>query len=226
MAENNPYIIPVAILIAGLMIASGLYFGLSQTGKATQTAPDTGTKVVANAKDIVGLAPYVPYLGSANAPLSIVEFGDYQCPYCEKFFKDVEPQIMKDYVNTGKVKFYFMDFAFLGPDSLTLAEGAWCANDQGKYYNYHEYIYSNQGAENSGWGQANRTKIIAATIGLDSKKFDSCLDSEKYKQRVLDLTEIGHNAGITGTPTTIVGDTVLVGAYPYTNFKQTIDKQL
>ncbi len=224
---NNPYVIPIAIIVAGLMIAGGLYFGLSATGKATQTAPDTGTKVVANAAQLAASVPYVPYRGSANAPLSIVEFGDYQCPFCERFFTDTEPQIMSDYVKTGKVKFYFMDFAFLGQDSLTLAEGAWCANDQGKYYEYHDYIYSHQGSENSGWGSADRVKVMVLNIpGLDAQKFNSCLDSGKYQQRVLDLTKIGRDAGVTGTPTNIVGNTAVVGASPYSTFKQAIDKQL
>jgi protein-disulfide isomerase len=84
---------------------------------------------------------FVKFQGSESATLDLVEFGDYQCPFCEKFFQQTEPQIAKDYGITGKAKFYFIDFAIVGPDSITLSEGAWCADEQGKYYEYHDYAY-------------------------------------------------------------------------------------
>ena len=118
---------------------------------------------------------FVPYRGSDSATVAVIEFGDYQCPFCERFFSQIEPQLMQDYVNSNKVKFYFMDFAFLGPDSETLAQGAWCAHEQGKYYDYHDYVYSHQGQENSGWATPDKVKSMAANIqGLEVPKFSSC----------------------------------------------------
>lgn len=138
---------------------------------------------------------------------------------------------MNDYVNTGKTKFYFLDFAIVGQDSLTLAQGAWCADDQGKYFEYHDYVYSNQGQENAGWGTPNKVKSFAANIGLDTEEFNSCLDSEKYEPRVKALTRFAVELGSTGTPTMFIGDsesgyTKISGAQPYSVFKQVIDTQL
>lgn len=180
----------------------------------------------------VQIPQFAPSKGSNSAQLNIVEFGDYQCPFCEKFFQQNEPQIMQDYVNNGKAKFYFLDFQFLGPDSQTLGQGAWCANEQGKYYDYHDYIYSHQGQENSGWATPDKVKSFAANIsGLDSAKFNSCLDSIKYQSRVQQNTQLGQNLGVSGTPTVFIGNDqkgyiTVVGAQPYDVVKQIIDKQL
>ena len=175
---------------------------------------------------------YVPFKGSSSAKISFIEFGDYQCPFCERFFTQAETQIVKDYVDTGKVKFYFLDFQFLGPDSQTLGQGAWCANDQGKYYDFHDYIYSHPGQENSGWATADKVKILAANIkGLDAQKFNSCLDSNKHVSRVQELTQLGQTNGVSGTPSFFVGTSDkgysnVVGAQPYATFKQIFDAQL
>ena len=92
-----------------------------------------------------------PALGDSSAKVTIVEFADFQCPFCEQWFKNVEGQIIKNYVDTGKAKFAFRNYAFLGQDSVTAAEGAYCANEQGKFWQYHDYLYNHQGQENSGW---------------------------------------------------------------------------
>jgi len=175
---------------------------------------------------------FAPSRGSDSAQLNIVEFGDYQCPFCGRFFQQSEPQIKQDYVDTGKAKFYFLDFQFLGPDSQTLGQGAWCANDQGKYYDYHDYIYSHQGQENSGWATPDKLKALAVNIsGFDTAKFDSCLDSKKYEARVQQLTQIGQGLGVSGTPTIFIGNDqkeyiYVVREQAYDVFKQVIDKQL
>jgi protein-disulfide isomerase len=175
---------------------------------------------------------FAPSRGSDSAQFNIVEFGDYQCPFCEKFFQDVEPQIKQDYIDTGKVKFYFLDYQFLGPDSQTLGQGAWCANDQGRYYDYHDYIYSHQGQENSGWATSDKVKTLAANIsGLDLQKFNSCLDSKKYETLVQQLTGLGQKLGVSGTPAVFIGNdqkgySSVVGAQPYDVFTQVIDKQM
>lgn len=176
------------------------------------------------------IPPLAPSRGADSAQINIVEFGDFQCPFCEKFFQETEPQLMKDYVNTGKVKFYFEGIEFVGPDSLTLGQGSWCANEQGKYYEYHDQIYSNQGRENSGWGTPDKVKVLAAGIsGLDTKKFNDCLDSKKYESQVQELTMFAQKVGVTGTPTNFIGNyqkgyISVVGAQPYDVYKQIIDK--
>jgi protein-disulfide isomerase len=161
-----------------------------------------------------------------------MEFGDYQCPFCERFFQQSEPQLMKDYIDSGKAKFYFIGIDFLGPDSLTLAEGSWCADEQGKYYEYHDYTYPHQGEENTGWATPDKVKALAAGIdGLDVQRFNSCLDSKKYESRVQQLTSFAQSVGVSGTPTVFVGNsntgyTQITGAQPYIVFKQVADRYL
>ena len=204
---------------------------------SNQAIPAQGTGAPAQQQQQQGkvnfdIPSFAPFKGSDSAKVNIIEFGDYQCPFCERFFTQAEPQILKDYVNTGKAKFYFLDFAFLGPDSATLAEGAWCANEQNKYYDYHDYVYSNQGQENSGWATPDKVKALVADIpGLDVQKFGSCLDSGKYQSRVDDMTSLGQASGVRGTPSVFIGNTkdgyqLLVGAQPYQAFKQVIDAEL
>ena len=212
-------IVIVAIIFFGFGILAGpIIFKNGATGAVT--APPADGKVKFD------IPSYAPSQGSDSAKVNIVEFGDYQCPFCEKFFSETEPQIIKNYVDTGKAKFYFLDFQFLGPDSQTLGQGAWCANDQGKYYDFHDYVYSHQGQENSGWATPDKVKVIAKNVkGLDTAKFNSCLDSKKYESRVKDLTQLGQSVGVTGTPSTLVGNsqdgyTLVPGAQPFSAFQQ------
>lgn len=172
------------------------------------------------------------FRGSESARLNLVEFGDYQCPFCEKFFKETEPILEREYIDTGKVKFYFLDVSIVGPDSIILAQASWCADEQGKYYEYHDYIYANQGPENSGWGTPDKVKNLAKNIpGINMEKFNECLDVKKYELRSQQLTQFANQIGLTGTPTTYVGNselgyTKITGAQPYSVFKQVIDKYL
>ncbi|MDE1845318.1 MAG: thioredoxin domain-containing protein [Thaumarchaeota archaeon] len=174
---------------------------------------------------------FAKFQGSESATVYLVEFGDYQCPFCEKFFQQTEPQVTKEYIDSGKTKFYFLDYAIVGPDSLTLSEGAWCADEQGKYYEYHNYAYSHQGAENSGWGSIEKVKVFASDIGLDTQKFNACLDSKKYEPRIQQLYQLGQSLGITGTPTMFIGNekvgfTKITGAQPYEVFQQVMGSYL
>jgi len=209
----------VVILLVVVGIVGIVYWSLSGTSNTSATI---------NTFDF----SFVPFQGNASAKINIIEFADYQCPICQQFFANTEPQITKDYVDTGKVKFYFMDFTVLGSDSQTLAQGAWCANEQNLYFAYHDYIYSNQGPENSGWATPDKVKNLTANIqGLNIQQFDSCLDNRTYQQRIKQLLDVGGNSGVSGTPTFFIGNNntgyvTLVGNQLYSVFQQTIDSQL
>jgi len=227
-----------------IVAALAFYFGYSVanlyplTGRlqANTEQPSGGTQAAQptqpNQPIKFSIPDFAPYRGSSNAKINMVEFGDYQCPFCERHFSQTEPQIKQNYIDTGKVKYFFLDFAFLGPDSQTLGEGAWCANDQGLYYDYYDYIYSHQGQENSGWATPEKVKTMVKNIaGLNSQQFDSCLDSGKYTQRVKQNTQLGQNSGIDGTPGFLIGNdkigyTLIRGAYPYASFQQILDAAL
>lgn len=169
---------------------------------------------------------HLPVLGDKNAKVTVVEFADFQCPFCERFFKDVEVNIIKDYVNTGKVKFAFRHYAFLGQESTWAAEASECANEQGKFWEYHDYLYSHQGPENSGAFAKDKLEDFAKQLGLNSEQFNSCLETDKYAKAVADDLSAGQKAGVQGTPATFINGQIIIGTQPYSAFKTIIDQAL
>lgn len=170
-----------------------------------------------------------PVEGSADAPVTIIEFGDYQCPKCDQWFLKEKPTVTKDLLDTGKAKLYFIDFAFFGNDSVSAAQAAYCAGDQGMYHEYHSILYSNQGGINAGWASPTKLKDFASKIGLDTDMFNKCLDSGKYSDRVSYNKEVGISAGVKGTPTFFIvgadGSTERIdGPQPAAIFTSTISK--
>lgn len=173
-----------------------------------------------------------PVLGSTSAPVTIVEFGDYQCPFCQRWNANSKPPIIENYIDTGKAKLVYVDLAIIGRDSLKAHAGSYCADEQGLYWQYHDFIYANQGHENDGWTNINNLKSLVSGIeGLDSDLFAQCLDSGKYEQRVQDNTRIAREAGARSTPSFIIigpsGESVrITGAQPYGVFQQAIENLL
>jgi protein-disulfide isomerase len=171
-----------------------------------------------------------PVLGSPNAKVLMIEFGDYQCPSCRMFWKDVEPRIKKEYIDTGKVKLVFRDFPIvqIHPEALLAAMAVDCSADQNKYWEYHDKVFREQ--YNKGDDlvrfKAADLKKWAKDIGLDPAKFDQCLDSEKYKNEVLKDKADGDAVSVQGTPTFFINGHVIGGAQPYPAFKSLIDSLL
>ena len=190
-----------------------------------QTTPNTPNQPPPGAKVNVD-AGHLPILGDKNAKVTVIEFADFQCPFCERFFKDAEHGIIKDYVNSGKVKFAFRHYAFLGQESNFAAEASECANEQGKFLEFHDYLYNHQGAENSGTFAKDKLIGFATSLGLNTDQFSSCLNSDKYAKQVSDDLLAGQKAGVNGTPTTFLNGQPVVGAQPYSAFKTLIDQEL
>ena len=138
----------------------------------------------------IDLSMAAPVEGQDDAPITIIEFGDYQCPNCKKWFQLEKPSITSDYILPGIAKLYFVDFALAGDDSFTAAEASYCADDQGKYYEYHSTLYDNQAGIQDGWASSDALKQFAIELGLDSEMFDECLDSGKYSDRVSYNTQV------------------------------------
>ena len=217
------------ILVVILAFFSGyLYFkvqSLNQKNAGTAGAPQQQQAAAPGAKVKVDVG-HLPVLGNKDAKITVIEFADFQCPFCKRLFSDVEPGLKKDYIDTGKVKFYYRHYAFLGQESTWSAEAAECANEQGKFWEYHDYLFNNQGSENSGaFSKANLEKF-AQTLGLDSTQFNSCLESDKYAKNVQDDLSAGQKAGVNGTPATFVNGLLISGAQPYSAFKSQIDQEL
>ena len=171
-------------------------------------------------------------LGNPSAQVTIVEFGDYQCHQCYNWFHNTKPTVFQNYVDTGKVNFVFMDLAFLGMDSPKAAQASYCAEDQGKYWEYHNQLYTAQESQiDNGWANSQRLKAFAFSLDLDMELFDSCLDSGKYAKRVQYNIAEAKKLGASGTPTFfIIGpdgqQQKLVGAQPYSVFKQVLDSMI
>ncbi|OGH05827.1 MAG: hypothetical protein A2W22_05150 [Candidatus Levybacteria bacterium RBG_16_35_11] len=172
-------------------------------------------------------AGQLPFKGNSAAKVTIVEFADFRCPFCEKFFTDVEQQLTKEYIDTGKVKLSYRHYAFLGDASIVAANASECANEQSKFWEMHDYLYKNQPSESDTTLYTTDKLTEAATsLGLSSTNFRSCLESKKYDQKVKDDLAAGQKAGVQGTPTVFVNGTAIVGAQPYSSFKSAIDKAL
>ena len=171
-----------------------------------------------------------PMLGSPDAKVLMIEFGDYQCPSCRMFWKDIEPRLKKDYIDTGKVKLVFRDFPLMQshPEALLAAMAVNCAGEQGKYWQYHDKVFREQ--YNKGDDvirlKAADLKKWAKDVGVDQPKFDQCLDSEKLKEEVLKDKADGDAAGVQGTPTFFINGRVMGGAQTYPEYRKVIDELL
>lgn len=174
----------------------------------------------------VGLGNY-QIQGKSDAKVKIVAFEDDRCPFCQQFMENTMPQIIKDYVDTGKAQVSFRDYAFLGASSTLAANANGCANEQGKFWDWINYMFKNQPSETDTSMYTNdNLASIAGQLGMDTTQFSNCMTSNKYaKQAAQDLAD-GQKVGVSGTPTIFVNGTPLVGAQPYTAFQTIIDQEL
>ncbi len=160
--------------------------------------------------------------GDANAPVTIVEFSDYECPFCGRHFRDTLPSIISNYVDTGKVKIVFKDFPLnFHPNAQKAGEAAECAGEQGKYWEMHDKLFENQQALG-----VDDLKQYAKDIGLNSGNFDSCLDSGDQADEVRDDLSAGQSVGVSGTPANFVNGILVSGACPYSAFEDAIEAEL
>jgi len=141
-----------------------------------------------------------PMIGNPSSPISILEWGDYQCTFCYRFHTSSFNVILDEYINSGRANFVFKDFPLNGPDSVFAAEAAYCAEDQGKYWQYHDELYTNWGGERTGWITVDSLNKFATTVDLEIDEFNSCINEHKYRQRVLELEKFGKEIGIDATP--------------------------
>ena len=169
-----------------------------------------------------------PILGNSNAPITILEWGDYQCTFCYKFHQSTLDVINEEFVKTGKVKLIFKDFPLNGPDSFLAAQAAYCAQDQERYWQFHNELYKNWAGERTGWITRNSLEKFANTINLNLDEFNKCLDGKKYEQKVTTLHEFGKEIGIDATPSFLVfNDEKIIkirGNQPIEVFLKTFDE--
>ncbi|NCS32174.1 thioredoxin domain-containing protein [bacterium] len=254
MSQNNIGT-PVAIVITGLMISLGLYFGLqgvpglsnggavagvvggtgsagTDTGVATPIPQPTQPSVTTISVDDD------PVLGDPNAPVTVIEFSDYECPFCQRSYNDMLPLLKKEYIDTGLVKLVFRDFplSFHEPKATEEAIAANCAREQGgdaMYFKYHDAIFDK--TLSNGAGPSESLTQLATDLGLDPGAFDACLANNDYAAEVQKDVADGNAGFVGGTPTYYVGAStdsgeieaeIIVGAVPYTSIKPVIESYL
>jgi protein-disulfide isomerase len=171
-----------------------------------------------------------PFKGSPAARLAIVEYSDYQCPFCGEYSREVFPRLDGDYVKSGKVRYYFRDLPLPShPQALPAAQAARCAGEQGKFWEMHERLFANQNALS-----ADALKQHAAALGLDAGRFNDCLASGKYRGMVARSMASAERLRIDGTPAFLIGlldangevvkvSQVMLGAKTYEEFKALLD---
>ncbi|MBX4196232.1 DsbA family protein [Candidatus Pacearchaeota archaeon] len=219
IVSYNGQDIPVYVTTDGQYLVSDL---VPLSGNAT--APGTSTTTPTGPVDVnVGDSPSK---GNKDAKIVLVEFTDYQCPFCGRHYTDTYPQLIKDYVDTGKVLYVIKDFPLtqLHPEAQKAAEAARCVREQKGdtgYFAMHDKMFSNQATLS-----VDNEKKWARELGVDGSKFDTCLDSGKYTKAVQDEEAYGQTLGVSGTPTSFVNGIIIEGAVPYSTFKQTIDAEL
>ena len=173
-----------------------------------------------------------PALGSDSAPITIVEFGDYQCEACYAWFHTTRDTLIDNYVETGKAKLIFVDLPFLGRDSPMAAQASYCAEDQGQYWEYHTMLYTFQdGHPDSGWADRDRLNSFAFSLDMNIDEFNDCMDSSKYKNRVKANYDEAVKNGAQSTPTFIIISEdgkreQFSGSQPYSVFAATIESML
>jgi len=171
----------------------------------------------------------LPMLGSEDATVTIIEFSDFQCPYCKRFYDETYSQIKKDYVDTGKVRLAYRHMPLaIHPNAQDAGEASMCANDEGKFWEYHDTLFESfdtwNGLPLESLSQGLTT--LATQLSLDGDSFAECLASNKYEEAVKEDMAAGAQAGVTGTPTFFINGKPLVGAYPYDTFKTIIEEEL
>ncbi|MCC6934247.1 MAG: thioredoxin domain-containing protein [Candidatus Yanofskybacteria bacterium] len=222
--------VSVAVLIAAAMISGSILYVGGGEGAALFPAAGKATPAPERSVDPTALiGTDDPVIGASNAPVTIVEFSDFQCPFCRSFFTETYSKIKKDYIDTGKARLVFRDYPLPFHDAARPAAlAAQCADAQGKFWQYHDALFQEQAKKGQGtvaFGAAE-LKSWAAQIGLNTTAFATCLDKETYAKRISEDMDDASTLGITGTPSFFVNGELIVGAQPYSVFKSAIDKAL
>ena len=224
------------VLIACLILAAALivrFFGPQIGGGFSRIFPGENRTPESIQVNVVLPAPR-PHpqaqgntMGDPNAPVKIIEYADYQCPFCLRYWQGTEVQIINTYVTTGKVFYEYRSVgAFIGPESASAAEAAYCAGDQGRFWQYHDILYSNWTGENAGDFSQDKLRQYGVAAGLNSNKFNDCLNKGTHASQVQQDVMKAKADGIQATPSFLINGELLEGAQPFDVFQQKIEATL
>jgi len=229
------------VLAIALLVAGNLYSRVKVLEKGAAAPTQAGQPAAAGKTPEI--ADSDPVLGAKNAKVTMIIYEDFQCPFCGAFtgsneemvanMKSRDPSweptivnVIKDYVNTNKVKIVWKDYPFLGQESYDSAEAGRCAQEQGKFWEFHDYLFSHQSGENQGAFSKDNLKKFAADLGLNTTAFNTCLDGGKYTKQMQEAQAAGQAVGVSGTPGVFVNGEFTSGAASYAQFKAQIEKAL
>jgi protein-disulfide isomerase len=228
--NSSQNFLAISILIAAFLISGSILYSknvkqdnsqLAQVGQ-NPTPPAPSTPTPANLSEVLKITKDDVILGDPNAPITMIEYSDYQCPFCKRFFDESEAILRKEYIESGKVKMIYRDFPLPGhPYAMPAAEAANCAKDQGKFWAYHDLIFKNQ----NNLATIDYLKL-AEELKMNVQEFKNCLDSKKYTQKIQNDYNSASSIGVNGTPTFFINGKQVVGAQPYSVFKNIIEQEL
>ncbi len=246
-STSTGMIIALVAVVAVAAFFAGSYFSNFDSDIVTQSELDEAISKLESKIQSVQQAPSLPpqpvrisqdndpIRGDPNAPITIIEFSDFQCPFCARFHVETLPSLLEEYIDAGKVNLVYRDFPIqsIHPNALPAAVAAECANEQGKYWEYHDTLFEKQ----NGWSRLDSNAVIstfsqyATDVGLEQQQFDSCLGSGKYLEEVQGDLSDGRDYDITGTPGFFIGNdeigfVKINGAQPFESFQKVIDAQL
>ena len=207
-------------------IIIGVVIGLFLVGFNDQINPNSFDSTKLTVKNLKA-GGSSPIKGDPLAPITIVEYGDYQCTFCFRFHQTTLNVLQSQYIDTGKVNLIFKDFPLNGPDSVLAAQASYCAKDQKKYWEYHDTLYNNWAGERTGWITNKILTEFAMNLDFNMNEFSQCLNDQKHRQIILDIHESAQRIGIDATPTFLVFNDhkiiKIVGNQPLQVFIKTIN---
>ncbi|MFA6437173.1 MAG: DsbA family protein [Candidatus Paceibacterota bacterium] len=232
-SQKNIFVIAISIIVAGLVIGGAVLYNGSQVAKEqkadlTDTLPLPPDEVNVPTTITIDTKGH-PFIGKEDAPVTIIEVSDFECPFCKTFAAETMPKLKETYIDTGKVKFFFVDFPLpYHPNAQKAAEAALCYVDQGKdYYDIYKKLY-----EKSDALEVENLKIYAKDLKVDTKKFNACLDDGKFADQVKasfeNINKVVQESNLTnfGTPAFFVNGKPLIGAQKFDAFQGMIDDEL
>ena len=210
------------IYFLAIPIMIGVIFGVALISNLEQTSNNSS---VLNKENLIKGSTM---MGNPNAKVTVVEFGDYQCTFCYKFHDETMKRINEKYIKTENVNFIYKDFPLNGKQSILASEASYCAEKQGKFWEYHNTLYNNWGGENTGWITENVLLGFAKDVRLNLDDFSQCLENSEFRQKVLNNEQFGKDIGINATPSFLIfnDDEVyrIIGAQPFEKFEQAFQK--
>ena len=210
------------IYFLAIPIIIGIIFGVTLISNLEQTPNNSS---VLNKENLIKGSTM---MGNLNAEITVVEFGDYQCTFCYKFHDETMKKINEKYIKTENVNFIYKDFPLNGERSILASEASYCAEKQGKFWEYHNTLYNNWGGENTGWITENVLLGFARDVRLNLDDFSQCLENSEFRQKVLSNEQFGKDIGINATPSFLIFNDNevyrIIGAQPFEKFEQVFQK--